>query len=91
VLKADASLQEALQVMLLSSASAAVTVEEDGCYRGVMYMRTLHRAIEAMRVEARGAASTEPVAADPGPDGHGLDSGLAEPGAEPLSSRVGRS
>jgi osmoprotectant transport system ATP-binding protein len=52
VVKADASLQEALQVMLLSTASAAVTVEDDGSYRGVMYMRTLNRAIETMRLEA---------------------------------------
>jgi osmoprotectant transport system ATP-binding protein len=56
VVKADATLQEALQVMLLSAASAAVTVEEDGAYRGVVYMRTLHRAITSMEVEASAPA-----------------------------------
>jgi osmoprotectant transport system ATP-binding protein len=52
VIHADASLQDALQVMLLSAASAAVTVDANGCYRGVVYMRTLHRAIESMRADA---------------------------------------
>ncbi len=60
VVKADATLQEALQVMLLSTASAAVTVEEDGSYRGVVYILSLHRAIESMRIEASSPADGEP-------------------------------
>jgi osmoprotectant transport system ATP-binding protein len=91
VLKADASLQEALQVMLLSSASAAVTVGEDGRYRGVMYMHTLHRAIESMRVEARRTTQPEPIGVGPDPDGQLLDADLPEPGAELLPTRGGRS
>jgi osmoprotectant transport system ATP-binding protein len=61
VVKADATLQEALQVMLLSTASAAVTVEEDGSYRGVVYILSLHRAIESMRIEASAPADGEPA------------------------------
>ncbi|MPZ16212.1 MAG: ATP-binding cassette domain-containing protein, partial [Chloroflexi bacterium] len=52
VLDAHASLQEALQVMLISTASAAVTVDADGRYRGVIYMDTLNRTINAMQVDA---------------------------------------
>jgi osmoprotectant transport system ATP-binding protein len=52
VLHADASLQEALQVMLTSTSSAAVTVDAGGRYRGVIYMQTLNRLINAMRDEA---------------------------------------
>ncbi len=52
VLSSDASLQEALQVMLTSTASAAVTVDVDGHYRGVIYMHTLNRTINAMQADA---------------------------------------
>jgi len=61
VVNADASLQDALQVMLLSTASAAVTVDRDGCYRGVVYMRTLHRSIQSMREDAAAPLRGEAV------------------------------
>ena len=52
VLSAEASLQEALQIMLTSESSAAVTVDEHGRYRGVIYMQTLNKMVNAMHAEA---------------------------------------
>ncbi|MGH3434541.1 MAG: betaine/proline/choline family ABC transporter ATP-binding protein [Thermocrispum sp.] len=52
VLTDELSLQQALQQMLTSASGAAVVVDADERYRGVVYIETLNRAVRSMRADA---------------------------------------